>query len=143
MIATLQAGSLVSGGSARFVVHGERASVVKYKPDIQEDQLRAGMLPDSEDWGIDPDNPMLYEGATGNSRALEPARGDQRGYYVALREALRHRSPNPVSPEQGAAVMAIIEAALRSDAEGRRVVPDLADEERAAWIDQTSTTPGF
>jgi hypothetical protein len=29
--------------------------------------------------------------------------------------------------------MAIIEAALRSDAEGRRVVPDLTEEERVAW----------
>ncbi len=47
MVATLQAGSLVSGGSARFSVHGDRASVVKQKPDIQEDQLRAGMVPGS------------------------------------------------------------------------------------------------
>jgi hypothetical protein len=29
--------------------------------------------------------------------------------------------------------MAIIEAALRSDEEGRRVVPALTEEERAAW----------
>jgi hypothetical protein len=29
--------------------------------------------------------------------------------------------------------MAIIEAALRSDEEGRRVIPDLTEEERAAW----------
>jgi hypothetical protein len=30
--------------------------------------------------------------------------------------------------------MAIIEAALRSDEEGRRVVPDFTKEERAAWV---------
>jgi hypothetical protein len=29
--------------------------------------------------------------------------------------------------------MAIIEAAMRSDSEGRRVIPDLKEEERAAW----------
>jgi predicted dehydrogenase len=124
MVATLQAGSLVSGGRARFSVHGERASVVKLKPDVQEDQLRAGVVPGSRDWGLDPDNAVLYEGATGDTHVLKAARGDQRGYYVALREALHGRAPNPVSPEQGAAVMAIIEAGLRSDAEGRRVVPD-------------------
>jgi predicted dehydrogenase len=114
-------------------VHGGRASVLKQKPDIQEDQLRAGVVPGSRDWGLDPDDAMLYDGATGNSRALKTARGDQRGYYVALREALQGRVPNPVPPEQGATVMAIIEAALRSDKEGRRVVPDLTKEERAAW----------
>ena len=134
MVATLGAGSLVSGGSARFAVHGDKASVVKQEPDIQEDQLRAGMLPGAKDWGLDPDDAVLYEGATGATRVLKAARGDQRGYYVALREALRGRAPNPVSPEQGATVMAIIEAGLRSDAEGRRVVPDLTKEERAAWV---------
>ena len=134
MVATLGAGSLVSGGSARFSVHGERASVMKQKPDIQEDQLRAGVLPGSKDWGLDPDDAVLYEGATGDTRTVKAARGDQRGYYVALREALHRRAPNPVPPEQGATVMAIIEAAFRSDAEGRRVIPDLTKEERAAWL---------
>jgi predicted dehydrogenase len=134
MVATLGAGSLVSGGSARFAVHGERASVVKQKPDIEEDQLRAGVLPGSPDWGFDPDDAVLYDGATGDTHTLKAARGDQRGYYVALREALLGRAPNPVPPQQGATVMAIIEAGLRSDNEGRRVVPDLTKEERAAWV---------
>ena len=47
--------------------------------------------------------------------------------------ALRRRGPNPVPPEQGAAVMAVIEAARLADAEGRRVAPDIRPEERAAW----------
>src|SRR6185436_12870161 len=85
MIATLQAGSLVSGGSARFSVHGEKASLVKMKPDIQEDQLRAGVLPRTPDWGVDPDSAILHDGATGQSLSIQAARGDQRGYYVALR----------------------------------------------------------
>ena len=134
MVATLGAGSLVSGGSARFSVHGDRASVVKQKPDLQEDQLRAGLVPGSQDWGLDPDDAVLYIGATGDTRALKAARGDQRGYYVALREALHGRAPNPVPPEQGATVMAVIEAAMRSDNDGRRVIPELTREERAAWV---------
>jgi predicted dehydrogenase len=133
MVATLGAGSLVSGGSARFAVHGDRASIVKQKPDIQEDQLRAGMLPGSPGWGMDPDDAVLYNGATGDSRALKAERGDQRGYYVALREALLGRAPNPVPPEQGAKVMAIIEGALRAAEDGCRVTPDVTREERAAW----------
>lgn len=133
MVVTLGAGALVSGGSPRFAVHGEKASVVKMKPDIQEDQLKAGMIPGDRDWGFDPDDATLYEGATRNTREIKTARGDQRGYYVALREALHGRGPNPVTPEQGGTVMAMIEAAVRSDHEGRRVVPDLTKEERAAW----------
>jgi predicted dehydrogenase len=133
MIATLEAGSLVSGGTPRFSVHGDRASLVKQKPDIQEDQLRAGILPGHPDWALDPDDAVLYEGATGERRSVTSSRGDQRGYYVALREAVLGRKPNTVTPQHGATVMAIIEAALRSEVDGCRVVPDLMDDERAAW----------
>ncbi|MGH7604988.1 MAG: oxidoreductase [Gemmatimonadaceae bacterium] len=136
MVATLQAGSLVSGGSPRFALHGDRASVVKQKPDIQEDQLRAGILPGSSDWGLDLDDAVVYEGASGSRRSVKSARGDQRGYYVAIRDALRGRSPNPVPPEQASTVMAIIEAAARSDEEARRMVPDVTEQERASWGDE-------
>jgi predicted dehydrogenase len=125
MIVTLRAGSLVSGGSARFAVHGDRASLIKMKPDVQEDQLRAGVSPGSTDWGFDPDDAVVYEGADAGSHSLEAARGDQRGYYVGIREALQGVGPNPVTPEQAVAVMAIIEAALRSDQDGCRIVPDV------------------
>ncbi len=133
MVATLQAGSLVPGGSPRFVVHGNRASLVKEKPDIQEEQLKAGVIPGSAEWGLDPDDAVLHDGATGKMRTVTAARGDQRGYYVALREALHGRGPNSVPPAQGATVMAIIEAAIRSDADGHRVIPELTDAERSAW----------
>ena len=132
-VVVLQAGSLVSGGSARFVVHGEGASLVKRGADVQEDQLRSGMAPGTPGWGEDPDHAVIYEGATGETRTLRAWPGDQREYYRALAEAIRGRGPNPVPPEQGSAVMAIIEAAMRSDAEGRRVAPDLLPDERAAW----------
>jgi predicted dehydrogenase len=132
-VATLQAGSLVAGGSARFIVHGNRASLVKHKPDIQEDQLRSGMTPGAPGWGADPDDALLYEGGSNASRVVKTIPGDQRGFYVALREALHGGAPNRVTPLQAASVMSIIEAALRAEAEGRRVVPDITDEERAAW----------
>jgi predicted dehydrogenase len=132
-VAILQCGSLVSGGTARFSVHGDKASVVKLNPDIQEDQLRTGIKPGSPEWGRDPDDAMMYEGGSGMTQTFKAVRGDQRRYYVALREALLGRAPNPVAPEQAATVMAIIEAALKSDARGQRVVPELTKEERAAW----------
>lgn len=132
-VALLQAGSLVSGGSPRFAVHGDRASLIKHKPDIQEDQLRAGMMPGASGWGVDPDDAVLHGGGTGETRAIRSMPGDQRGYYVALREALYGRGPNMVSSAHGATVIAIIESALRADAEGGRVVPELTDDERAAW----------
>jgi len=135
MIATLQASSLVSGGTARFAVHGEKASLIKQKMDIQEDQLRAGMTPGSSEWGIDPDDALLYEGD--KSRQIKSSRGDQRGFYIAVRDALSGKGLNPVPGLQGSTIIAIIEAAIRSNAEGRRIVPDLTDDERNAWPEPT------
>jgi predicted dehydrogenase len=132
-VAILEAGSLVAGGSARFTVHGERATLVKRGSDVQEDQLRAGVAPGSEGWGADPDGLTIHDGATGQARTLPALPGDQRGYYLALREALAGRAPNPVPPAQGAAVMALLEAALRSETEGCRITPDLRNDERDTW----------
>jgi predicted dehydrogenase len=132
-VVTLEAGSLVAGGSARFTVHGDRASLIKRAPDRQEDQLKAGVIPGTSEWGADPDDAVLHDGATGASTAVPALPGDQRRYYAALREAMVRDAPNPVTPEQGATVMAILEAAGRSASEGRRLVPDVSAGERAAW----------
>jgi predicted dehydrogenase len=136
LVATLQAGSLVAGGSARLVLHGDRASLVKRRPDVQEEQLRSGVLPGAPEWGVDPDDAVLYDGTTGDRRELEAVPGDQRRYYAALREALHGRGPVPVPAAQGATVIALIEAALRSASEGRRVAPDLRDDERETWLER-------
>ena len=82
---------------------------------------------------MDPDDAVISDGVTGETHALKAVPGDQRGYYAALREALYGHAPNPVPPAQGATVIAVIEAALRAEDQGRRVVPELRDDERAAW----------
>src|SRR5438132_5239130 len=58
MLATPGAGSLVPRGSPRFAVHGDHASVIKQKPDLQEGQLRAGVMPGSTGGRYDPDDPL-------------------------------------------------------------------------------------
>ncbi|HUR94820.1 MAG TPA: oxidoreductase [Gemmatimonadales bacterium] len=132
-IVTLQAGSLVPGGSPRFSLHGDRASLIKRHPDVQEAQLRQGKRPGSAGWGVDPDDAVLYDGASGEPRTVKSIPGEQRRYYEAVREALHGRAANPVTPEQATTVMRVLEAALRSGAEHRRVVLEYADDERAAW----------
>jgi predicted dehydrogenase len=141
LVVTLQAGMLAAGGSPRFTLHGERASLVKHLPDRQEEQLRTGVVPGAPEWGMDPDDAVLFDGVTGETHTVKAAPGDQRGYYAALHRAIEARAPNPVSPAQGATVIALIEAALRSDAEGRRVAPDLLEEERTAWITGSGQAP--
>ena len=118
--AVLHASMLAAGGSPRFLVHGEKGSLLKRGPDPQEGQLRSGVVPGSSDWGVDPD-PLWHWNEEGRERAIPTPRGDQRSYYSLLREAVLGRGPNPVPPEQAMAVMAVLESGLQSARTGARV----------------------
>jgi predicted dehydrogenase len=131
--AVLQGGMLVSGGSARFTLHGTVASLVKGNVDVQESQLRAGVVPGDLDWGIDLDAATLFDGATGETEIMAASDGDYRRYYGAVVEAIRGEAPNPVTPAEAVAVMAALETGERSAAEGRFLSLPLTDAEVAAF----------
>lgn len=127
----LHAGMLAAGGSARFIVHGSAGSLVKARADRQEAQLLAGMRPGEPGWGEDPDE-LQWFGPDASERWPTPA-GDQRRYYAAVAEAVRGRGANPVSPLQAVALMAVLEAADESAAQGRALAPALSAQERARF----------
>lgn len=128
----LDASMLVAGGTSRFVVHGDKGSVVKPKADGQEAQLLAGVTPGDAGWGQDSD-PLLTWDANGGPREISAVAGDQRQYYAALADALTGVGPNPVSPIQALGVMAVIDAGVRSAAAKAPVELALTKTEVAAW----------
>jgi scyllo-inositol 2-dehydrogenase (NADP+) len=50
---TLKASLLVREDSPRYIIHGTKGSFVKYGIDVQEDHLKAGILPNHEGFGIE------------------------------------------------------------------------------------------
>jgi len=128
----IHASMLVAGGSPRFIVHGDNGSLVKRLPDQQEAQLLAGIVPDSAEWGHDPDDLYVWS-PEGLQQRVATIPGDQRGFYRAVGAAIRRESPNPVPGHQSLAVMAVIEAGLLASATGHSMPLGLSDEERAAW----------
>lgn len=126
----LHASMLVAGGTSRFTVHGDKASVVKARIDQQEAQLLAGVIPGSESWGEDSDDMVLFD-ATGDATRLKTPKGDQRQYYINVRDALTGTIGNPVHPVEALAVMAVLEAAVRSSETGTTQMLELTAEERA------------
>lgn len=128
----LHAGMLVAGGTARFTLHGTRGSLVKSTIDRQESQLLAGLQPGHPDWGRDPDDFLHYTGEGEPARIAAP-RGDQSRYYAAFRDAVLGRGVNPVTPAQAIGVIAVIEAAIASAQDGRRMTLALEGDEWRAW----------
>lgn len=129
----LHASLLVSGGCPRSVLHGTRASWVKYGADTQERQLMAGMLPDATGFGYDPDPGILYQGATGERTAVPSPVGNQRMYYVGIRDAILGEQPVPIPPKDAVAVMAILETSFKSGVQGQVLPLPLTQDERAGW----------
>ncbi|HST46116.1 MAG TPA: Gfo/Idh/MocA family oxidoreductase, partial [Luteimonas sp.] len=128
----LHGSMLVAGGSARFTVHGDRGSLVKHAMDRQEAQLLSGMRPGAPGWGHDPDPIRFFDGSDGAPRAMPTPPGDQRRYYAGIRDAIAGSGMNPVTPLQAIAVMAVLEAGVRSAHTQRSVALALHAGERQA-----------
>ncbi|PYA53322.1 oxidoreductase, partial [Serratia marcescens] len=88
--------------------------------------------PGSAEWGKDDDAMSLFIG-TEPVRTLPTPDGDQRQYYVQVRDALRGVGANPVTAPQALAVMAVLEAATLAAETGVTQALPLTEAEIAAW----------
>jgi len=121
--------SLAAEAGPRFRVHGELGSYASDSLDPQEDQLRAGMRPAEQGFGLNPlpAGGHITHGATGRARRVPAERGRWAVYYRAVRRAIEERSGGavapipPVAPAAARQVLQVIEAAHRSSASGARV----------------------
>jgi scyllo-inositol 2-dehydrogenase (NADP+) len=118
----LHASALSALAPPRFCVHGVGGSYVSEKLDVQEEQLKAGLRPGQEGFGCN--SPGLLRALYGPHEAetvCATQDGDYTGFYRALADTLLDGIPFPVSAQDAVDVMTIIELALHSDAQGRRL----------------------
>lgn len=119
------ASMLTAAPRPRVALYGTRGSYVKQDLDPQEANLKAGHLPGADDaaWGIDTDQGILSLEEDGVMRAspLATENGAYPEYYRRLRDAILGLAPNPVPPAEAIAVMQLLEAGRRSDAERREI----------------------
>ena len=74
---------------------------------------------------------MVLFNAQGDASAIPAPKGDQRQYYINVRDALNGKIDNPVHPVEALAVMAVLEAAVKSSETGSTQELDLTAQERA------------
>jgi predicted dehydrogenase len=129
----LHSSLLVAGGGPRSVLHGTRASWLKFGADVQEGQLMAGMLPDDPTFGLDPDPGILIDGATGTRTEIPSPKGGQLTYYMEIRDAILRKQPASIPARDAVAVMAILETSFESGARGQTLPLPLTSEELLEW----------
>jgi scyllo-inositol 2-dehydrogenase (NADP+) len=118
----LWASVLAADHGPRFRVLGSTAAYVKHGMDVQEDALGRGGSPRDAGWGVEPEAAWGVLGTPAQRTTVPSEPGAYQAYYVAVRDALRGVGPLPVTIDQAAQVIAVIEAARQSARDGRVVV---------------------
>ncbi len=116
-----------------LLIHGTQGSFVKYGMDPQEARLRGDSVPEGTDWGADwgeePESLWGRLSVVGEpSVKLKTERGDYRGFYENVRDAIEKKAPLAVTPEQALRTMRGVLLAHKSSRERRTVAWDEAVE---------------
>ena len=122
--AVLHAGTLVRDPGPRFQIHGTTGSFTTWGLDPQEARLmRGAAAPESA--GEERTGRLVYgESDAAVVEDIPIPSGRYASFYDALAAAIRGEADNPVPAEAAARVIRVIEAALQSQREGRRVILD-------------------
>jgi scyllo-inositol 2-dehydrogenase (NADP+) len=122
--ATLRARILAYAPSHHLLIHGTAGSFVKYGMDPQEEILRSPNCPDGLDWGanwgLEPEERWGTLSRVGEpARKVETERGDYRGFYANVRDAIEKKAPLDVTPEQFLRTQRALVLAHKSSGEKR------------------------
>ena len=122
---TLKAGYLVRLPGPRYLLHGTEGSFLKAGMDLQEEHLKAGILPGSPGWGEEAEedwgtldtniNGLHFQGK------LESVAGNYLAYYDSVYRSLTEGVVPDVTAQQGRDVIRIIEASLESSRKQKAV----------------------
>ncbi|HTS37581.1 MAG TPA: Gfo/Idh/MocA family oxidoreductase [Candidatus Solibacter sp.] len=124
--ATLRARIIAYAPSHHLLLHGTAGSFVKYGMDPQEEILRSDHYPDGLDWGanwgLEPEERWgTLSPVGGKPRKIETERGDYRGFYANVRDAMEKKAALDVTPDQALRTMRALLLAHKSSREGRKV----------------------
>jgi scyllo-inositol 2-dehydrogenase (NADP+) len=125
MRAWLRATMLASRPGPRFLIHGVKASYVKYGLDPQEAALKRGERPKGAGWGVEPSDwfgkLVFADGDVQAERTVSTQPGDYRGFYENVRDTLNGQASLAVTAQQALRVMWVLELSRQSSGE-RRVI---------------------
>jgi scyllo-inositol 2-dehydrogenase (NADP+) len=109
-----------------FLIHGTKGSFVKYGMDPQEARLRGEDFPQGldwgADWGVEDEQCWGTLSLVGEpSVRVKTERGDYRGFYANVRDAIEKQATLDVTPEQALRTMRAVMLAHKSSRERRTV----------------------
>ncbi len=127
LTAYLRATTLACAPGARFTLHGTQGSFVKFGLDPQEAALVGGATFDTPGFGTEPESAWgkLYQPNVA-PQSIPTEKGDYRGLYANVRDALLGKTKLAVEPEQAWRTVRTIELARESSRLGKVLPVDFS-----------------
>jgi scyllo-inositol 2-dehydrogenase (NADP+) len=104
-----------------YILHGTKGSFIKARTDVQEQDLLAGILPNTPDWGkeLETERGLLHAEINGKivKEHLAATNGNYMEYYDSIYNAITTGTPLPVTAQEGKNVIEVIEKAYESNKE--------------------------
>lgn len=115
----LKSGYIVKQALPAYIVHGTKGSFIKSRADVQEADLQKGLLPNANNWGIEPADEagILVTDDNGKTvkQTIETLQGNYLAYYNNMYQAITQHTSPAVTADDGINVMKLIEAAFKSN----------------------------
>ena len=123
--AILKSSYLVREPGPRFSLYGTSGTFHKWGIDPQEDNLKAGMLPNAANWGTEPEKDWGMINTSWNGLnfkgKIETVAGNYNAFYENIYQAIRNGKTLAVKPEESRDVIRILDYCLLSNNEKRTV----------------------
>lgn len=108
-----------------YILQGKKGSFFKARGDVQEDQLKLNNKPNLTDWGTEDKalEGLLHTEIDGKiiREKIPTLQGNYYDYFDGMYNAITQNSTEPITAQDGIKVMQIIEAAIQSSKEKRRI----------------------
>ncbi|WP_368906138.1 Gfo/Idh/MocA family oxidoreductase, partial [Bacillus wiedmannii] len=116
---TLHSSSYVKQAGPHFTLHGDKGSIVKYGMDSQEEQLKNGMKPGDNGYGVDAEENFATLHTEENLERIPTEVGCYDMYYKGVRDSIVNGEKPPVTAQEGLEVIRLIQLAIESSEMGR------------------------
>ena len=116
LIVTLKSSLMIEEDTPRYILHGTKGTFIKYGIDVQEDQLKAGKLPNDTNFGIEPISQSgIFSSVENNStgKTVPTRRGNWALLFQNLYEAIVFNKSLLIKPAEVQEQIKIIEIVKR------------------------------
>ncbi|HVS97338.1 MAG TPA: Gfo/Idh/MocA family oxidoreductase [Puia sp.] len=114
----LKSSYLVREPIPAYSIFGHTGTFLKTRADVQEKALQAGEMPGGAAWGVEPESEqgLLHTVIDGKEvrERVPTEKGNYMDYFDGIYDAIRNDAPLPVTAEEGARIIRVIELAYES-----------------------------